>query len=96
MNITVKSVKFKMDQKLEDFIYDKVSKLERHASGLLGAEVTLKVDKPESDNNKIADIRVEISGNDLFASKQADTFEEAVMLAIDALKTQISKFKEKK
>ena len=96
MKITVKSIKFKADQKLEDFINDKVSKLEKHASGILGAEVTLNVDKPESDNNKIADIKIEIAGKDLIASKQADTFEEAVMLAIDALKTQISKYKDKK
>ena len=95
MKITVTAVKFKMDEKLENFVHDKVSKLERQASGMLGAEVTLNVDKPESEHNKIADIKIEIAGKDLFASKQADTFEEAVMLAIDALKTQISKYKDK-
>ena len=58
-------------------------------------EVILKVDKPESDNNKVADIRLVIKGSDLFASKQADSFEEAVMLAIDALKHQINKLKDK-
>ncbi len=96
MKVTINAVKFRPDQKLEDFVNDKVSKLERQAAGLLGAEVTLKVDKPESENNKIAEIKVIIAGKDLFASKQADSFEEAVMLCIDALKTQISKFKEKK
>lgn len=96
MKVTINAVKFRPDQKLEDFVNDKVSKLERQAAGLLGAEVTLKVDKPESENNKIAEIKVIIAGKDLFASKQANSFEEAVMLCIDALKTQISKFKEKK
>lgn len=96
MKITINAVKFRIDQKLEEFINDKVSKLDRQAAGLLGADVTLKIDKPESDNNKIADIKIEIAGKDLFASKQADTFEEAIMLAIDALKTQISKYKDKK
>ncbi|HIW88193.1 MAG TPA: HPF/RaiA family ribosome-associated protein [Candidatus Onthomorpha intestinigallinarum] len=96
MKVTINAVKFRPDQKLEDFVNDKVSKLERQAAGLLGAEVTLKVDKPESENNKIAEIKIVIAGKDLFASKQADSFEEAVMLCIDALKTQISKFKERK
>lgn len=96
MKVTINAVKFRLDQKLEDFVNDKVSKLERQAAGLLGAEVTLKVDKPESENNKIAEIKIVIAGKDLFASKQADSFEEAVMLCIDALKTQISKFKERK
>ena len=56
MKVTINAVKFRPDQKLEDFVNDKVSKLERQAAGLLGAEVTLKVDKPESENNKIAEI----------------------------------------
>ncbi|MCH3923668.1 MAG: HPF/RaiA family ribosome-associated protein [Bacteroidales bacterium] len=96
MNITINAVKFKIDEKLQEFINEKVSKLDRQSSSLLGAEVTLRVDKPETDKNKIVDIRLVIKGNDLYASKQADTFEEAVMLTIDALKTQISRNKEKK
>jgi len=31
----------------------------------------------------------------LFAKKQADTFEEAIDLSVDALRKQLSKFKEK-
>jgi ribosomal subunit interface protein len=96
MNITINAVKFKADEKLQSFINDKVSKLDRQSSNLLGAEVTLRIDKPETEKNKIVDIRLVVRGNDLFASKQADTFEEAVMLTIDALKTQISRNKEKK
>ena len=95
MEVKINAVNFKADEKLTDFVTEKVSKLERHASGLLGAEVTLSVDKPESSNNKIADIRIVVKGNDLYASKQADSFEEAVMLSIDALKSQVCKFKDK-
>ncbi|MBO6118440.1 MAG: ribosome-associated translation inhibitor RaiA [Bacteroidales bacterium] len=95
MDVKINAVKFKADEKLTDFITEKVSKLERHASGLLGAEVTLSLDKPESDNNKIADIRLVVRGNDLYASKRAGSFEEAVMLVIDALKPQVEKFKDK-
>ncbi|MBR1626869.1 MAG: ribosome-associated translation inhibitor RaiA [Bacteroidales bacterium] len=95
MDVKINAVNFKADEKLTDFVTEKVSKLERHASGLLGAEVTLSIDKPESSNNKIADIRIVVKGNDLYASKQADSFEEAVMLSIDALKSQVSKFKDK-
>ena len=95
MDIKINAVKFKADEKLNNFIQDKVSKLEHHAAGILLAEVTLHVDKPETDNNKITDIRLIVRGNDLYASKQANSFEEATMLAIDALKKQVSKFKEK-
>ena len=95
MNVKINAVKFKADEKLLAFVEDKVSKLERQLSNIIEAEVTLKVEKPESDNNKVADIRLVIKGSDLFASKQADSFDEAVMLAIDALKHQINKLKDK-
>lgn len=95
MNVKINAVKFRPDEKLQSFVTEKVSKLERQLPNIIGAEVTMKVDKPESENNKVADIRLVVKGYDLFASKQADTFEEAVMLSIDAIKPQINKLKEK-
>jgi ribosomal subunit interface protein len=95
MNVKINAVKFKIDEKLQEFIETKVSKFEKQVPALLGAEVTLKVEKPESDNNKKAEVRLQITGNDLFSEKQADTFEEAIMLCVDALKTQIEKHKGK-
>ena len=96
MKVLVNAVKFSPDEKLKVFVEEKVGKIERLLPDALQAEVNLKVEKPETNNNKIAEIRIVVRGNDLFVSKQADSFEEAVMLAIDALKTQIDKFKEKK
>ena len=89
-------MKFTPDEKLQNFVNDKVGKIERLLPEALQADVSLKVDKPETNNNKIAEIRLVVRGKDLFVTKQADSFEEAVMLSIDALKTQIDKFKEKK
>lgn len=96
MKVLLNAVKFSPDEKLKLFVEEKVGKVERLLPDALQAEVNLKVEKPETNNNKIAEIRIVVRGNDLFVSKQADSFEEAVMLAIDALKTQIDKFKEKK
>lgn len=96
MKVLLNAVKFSPDEKLKVFVEEKVGKVERLLPDALQAEVNLRVEKPETNNNKIAEIRIVVRGNDLFVSKQADSFEEAVMLAIDALKTQIDKFKEKK
>jgi ribosomal subunit interface protein len=96
MKVLLNAVKFSPDEKLKVFVEEKVGKVERLLPDALQGEVNLKVEKPETNNNKIAEIRIVVRGNDLFVSKQADSFEEAVMLAIDALKTQIDKFKEKK
>lgn len=96
MNTTINAVKFRADEKLEKFIIEKVHKLDRILDHATGCEVTLKVDKPESDNNKIAEIRINVPGNDLFISKQADSFEQAVNECMDALRPQIEKYKNNK
>jgi ribosomal subunit interface protein len=96
MNIQVNTVHFTADQKLIDFTNKKVSKLDTYFDGILGIEVILKVDKPETANNKIAEIKLSIPGTDyLFAEKQTDTFEESIDMAIEAIRRQLTKFKEK-
>ena len=96
MNIQLNTVHFAADQKLTDFVNKKVAKLDTYFEGIIGAEVILKVVKPETVNNKIAEIKLSIPGSDyLFSEKQADSFEEAVDLAIDAIRRQLTKFKEK-
>jgi putative sigma-54 modulation protein len=96
MNIKVNSVHFTADQKLVDFVNRKVSKMDTFFDGILSAEVSLKVDKPESSNNKISEIKLSLPASDyLFARKQADTFEEATDLAVDAIRSQLKKHKEK-
>ena len=96
MKVVLNAVKFTPDEKLQNFVNDKVGKIERLLPEALQADVSLKVDKPETNNNKISEIRLVVRGKGLFVTKQAYSFEEAVMLSIDALKTQIDKFKEKK
>jgi ribosomal subunit interface protein len=96
MNIQVNTVHFTADQKLIDFANKKVAKLDTYFEGIIGAEVILKIAKPETANNKVAEIKLSIPGSDyLFAEKQADSFEEAIDLTIEAIRRQLSKFKEK-
>ena len=95
MTINISSVHFKTDQKLEEFINEKVEKLNKIHEGIIGADVTLKLENTEAPENKTADIRIKIRGNDAIASKTAKSFEEATDLAVDALKKQLSKIKEK-
>lgn len=93
MNTTINPVKFRADEKLEKYINDKVAKLDRMIDNAIKCEVTLKVEKPETDNNKIVDMRLYVPGKDLFVTKQADTFEEAASQCVDTLKVQIEKYK---
>ena len=96
MEITINSVHFTADKRLVDFVNKKVGKLDTFYDGILNAEVTLKVLKPEAARNKISEVKISIPANGyLFAKKQADTFEEATDLSVDALRKQLGKFKEK-
>lgn len=95
MNVQINAVKFKADKKLENFIQNKVSKLTQFYDGVIGSEVTLIVDANEKPENKIAEIRLKIPGTDLFAKKQSDSFEESTDIAVEALRRQLKKHKEK-
>lgn len=95
MKVLISSLHFKADVKLESFIREKVSKVSSLFDGVISSEVILKVDQSSTNDNKIAEIRINIPGNDLFAKKQAKTFEEAIDSASDALKKQITRHKEK-
>jgi len=96
MDIKIHSVKFDADQKLEAFVTNKVKKLDQFIDGLLSSEVFLKLEKSQSQENKIVEVRIKVKGNEMFVKKQCKTFEEATDQSVDALKKQIIKHKEKK
>lgn len=96
MEVKINSVHFNADDRLVEFVTKKVSKLDTFFEGIIKADVTLKVAKPEAANNKVAELKLSIPAADyLFAKKQANSFEEATDLAVDAVKKQLGKFKEK-
>jgi putative sigma-54 modulation protein len=95
MDVKIHSVHFDADKKLVDFIENKVNKLDQFYDNIIGAEVFLKVEKTQSPDNKIAEIKLQIPGSDLFAKKQSDTFEESTDNAVSALEKQLKKRKDK-
>ena len=95
MNVQIQTLKFDADKKLVEFVDAKMAKLDRFAERTTGAEVVLKLDKDHEKGNKIATITLHMPGEDLVASHQSKSFEEAVDEAIDALKHQLEKFKAK-
>jgi putative sigma-54 modulation protein len=95
MDIKVSSVHFNADKKLIDFVNKKVTKLVKFYEEIIGAEVFLRLENTQEVDNKVAEIKLMIPGSDLFAKKQSKTFEEATENAVDALRQQIIKHKEK-
>lgn len=95
MDFKVNAVHFTADQKLVDFIHDKVKKLELMNDNIISSEIYLKLDANGSVENKIAEVKIHLPGSELFAKKQCKSFEEAADLAVQALKKQVEKHKAK-
>jgi ribosomal subunit interface protein len=95
MEIRIKSIHFDATEKLQEFINKKVEKLQKSYEDIQKVEVQLKVEKPAAALNKTTSLTVTAPGSTLFVEKTCDTFEEGVDLCLDAMKVQLTKFKEK-
>ncbi len=95
MTITVQAIHFTADGKLVDFIQKKINKLDQFFDQIISGEVYLKLEKVEDEANKISEIKLLIPGNQLFAKEKCKTFEEATDLAIESLRKQLEKHKQK-
>jgi putative sigma-54 modulation protein len=96
MKITVQSIHFTADKKLLDFIQKKADKLETFYDHIINGEVYLKLENVEDEANKISEIKLQLPGNQIFAKEKCKTFEEATDLAVESLRKQIEKHKQKK
>lgn len=95
MNVNVQSVHFDADKKLISFANERVEKLNSMHDKITSSEIILRLENSESKDNKVAEIKLNIPGKELFAKRQCKTFEEAIDSSVDALKNQIAKYKGK-
>ena len=95
MEIKINAVGFSASSQLEDFIQNKISKLDKYHDGIIGSEVTLKLEKDDNLENKVVEVLLNVKGQEVFAKKNAKKFEEAVDELYDVVKRQLVKIKEK-
>lgn len=95
MKIQIHSIHFDADVKLLSFIQKRVDKLETYYDRILDGEVFLKVEKDESRINKTVEIKLNSPGNQFFAKDKARSFEAGVDEAVEGLRRQLKKHKEK-
>jgi putative sigma-54 modulation protein len=58
-------------------------------------DVVLRLEKDSEKGNKVAAVALHVPGGDIVTEQHAKTFEEAVDLALDAIKRQIEKRRDK-
>jgi putative sigma-54 modulation protein len=93
MKLTIQSLHFTSNPKLNDFVTDKVNKLSHFYERIESADVSLKLDKSDITKDKVCEIRLAVAGGDLFAKSRQESFEEATIEAVKALQQQIQKMK---
>ncbi|OEK06831.1 ribosome hibernation-promoting factor, HPF/YfiA family [Roseivirga misakiensis] len=94
MIVKVQSIHFDADVKLIDFIQKKLDKLDTYYDRTIDAEVILKLNN-EGIENKTVEIKLNVPGEQLFATKSSSSFEAATDHCTEALKRQVQKHKEK-
>ncbi len=95
MDIIIQSLGFKASAALEDFVREKMEKIEHHADNIIRANVTLFGGPDNEPENRYCEIRLEVRGQDPFVKKSAATYEQAVSAAVDALDMVMQKNKDK-
>jgi putative sigma-54 modulation protein len=98
MRLQIQAIHFDADSKLLDFIQQKMDKLDTFYDRITSGEVFLRLVK--GDNNKVhtklLEVKLYVPGGTVFVKEEGTTFEEATDLAVDTLKIQIKKYKDKK
>lgn len=95
MKIHLTAIHFDADQKLIDYIEKKASKLDQFFDRITDTQVFLKLENSGQVRDKIVEIKLMVPGDTLIATEVSKSFEGAVDAAVDNMKRQLSKHKEK-
>ncbi len=95
MKLQMHSIRFDADQKLVDFIQQKANKLDTFYDRIIDGEVFMRVEQDDARENKNIEIKLNLPGTQLFAKEKSKSFEAAADAAVEALRRQLKKHKEK-
>lgn len=80
---------------MNEFIENKLEKLETFFDKIVDEDVYLKLESHQQLKDKTAEIKLNVPGVTLFSSETAKNFEAATDLAAESLRRQLKKYKEK-
>lgn len=95
MKVNIQSIHFKADQKLKDYLVQKLDKLETFFEGIIDAQVYLKVNNKQNKDNKEVDILINMARHQVYKSQEAQTFEAAIDIALESLKKQLKRLNDR-
>ncbi len=95
MKVEIQTIAFTNKQELNNFVYEKVNAPVRFYNQVFGSEIFLRLDNSHTKENKVCQIKLVISGYDLWARSRSEIFEQATLKVVKALKKQIENLKTK-
>ncbi len=96
MRIHIQSIQFTASEQLIAFIEKKAAKLEHFYDRITDIEVYLTLDNKSSQiKDKVVRIKVNLPRMQLVASERSKVFETAGDMAIESIKRQLKRYKEK-
>ena len=84
-----------LDRKLINFTQERLDKLEKFYDRIISADVYLKLENSSDKENKTAEVKINVPGDEFIVKKTAKLFEEALDLAAESLERVVKKHKEK-
>ena len=94
MKVRIHSIHFDADQKLITFVQQKLDRLEKYFERVIDAEVILRLNNSSPDN-KTVEIILNIPKNQFFTKERSSTFESAIDIAVDVIKRNLLRHKDK-
>lgn len=93
MKITVQSIGLTPHAPLEDYLNKKISKLDTFYDKIIECQVFLKVENTSAKENKTAEIKLAVPGDDIVVKKTTASFEESLDQCADTAKKLLIKKK---
>ncbi len=96
MNVNIQTVHFEADDKLVEYVTQKLPKLNTFHDSILKVDVYLKLDNVvHTIKDKVVEIRVHVPKHDFFVKASSKSFEESFDNAMESIVSQIKRKKEK-
>ena len=93
LKTNIESLHFTPQEKLNDFINEKLFELEQVNPMIITGQICLKQNHLKAVDTKICELTLEIPGNTLYTKKQCATFEEAIIQAIETIEQELTNHK---
>lgn len=94
MKWDIQTVGFHAKEDLLETTKENVMKLEKFYNPIIGAEVYLRLEYDNHQENKKVELKLNIPGEDVYAEHKSESFEHSLHESIEKVKKQLLKKKE--